>query len=319
MPMQVAVALSHVQPPLDEHTDSAQKEHATGVPSQPDSEGPLHAQPDNAAQALDEDMLPHEVTDPEQTPSGAHAQPGSPAQAVDVVLELHARGYPKQWPEVGLWQPSTVEQNDTPSEAQDVVLGVPVQRDPAPPSITVPVSPASPLPPEFVVPPVPWPPEPVTPPVAVVPPAPPWTAAQHCCIAQVQPAGQSEEDVQPVLLVPPVPIVPPLPVVPPTLGTPPAPVVPPTLGTPPAPVVPPVAVVPPLPPAPPGVVPPPPLPELPAKPPPVPGAPPRALLPVDVGASVEMAASDDEALPLLLQPVPANGSVQPTMINHQGV
>jgi len=225
---------------------------------------------------------------------------------VDVVLELHALGYPEQWPEVGPWQPINVEQNPTPSEAQDVGLGVPVQRDPAPPSITVPVSPASPLPPEFVVPPVPWPPEPVTPPVAVVPPAPPLTGAQHCCIAQVQPAGQSEEDVQPVLLVPPVPIVPPLPVVPPTLGTPPAPVVPP------------VAVVPPLPPAPPGVVPPPPLPKLPARPPPVPGAPPRALPPVDVGASVEMAASDDEALPLLLQPVPANGSAQPMMINHQG-
>jgi hypothetical protein len=31
-----------------------------------------------------------------------------------------------------------------------------------------------------------------------------------------------------------------------------------------------------------------------------------------------MAASDDEALPVLLQPVLANGSVQPTMINHQG-
>ena len=144
------------------------------------------------------------------------------------------------------------------------------------------LSPASPLPPELVVPPLPWPPDPVTPPV-VVPPAPPLTGAQHCCIAQVQPTGQSEEDVQPVLLVPP------------------------------------VAVVPPLPPAPLGVVPLPPLPELPAKPPPVPGGPPRALPPVDAGASVEMAASDDEALPLLPQPVPANGSVQPTTINHQGV
>jgi hypothetical protein len=244
---------------------------------------------------------------PEQTASGAHAQPGSPVQAVDVVLELHGRGFPKQWPEVGAWQPSTVEQNDTPSAWQLVVLGVPVHCDPTPPSITVPASPASTLPPEVVVPPVPWPAEPVIPPLAVVPPAPPWRGAQHCWEAQVQPAGQSEDNVQPVLCVPPVLIVPPLPVVPPTLGAPPAPVVPP------------VAVVPPLPPAPPSVVPPPRLPELPAKPPPVPGAPPRALPPIDVGASVEMAASDDEALPLLLQPVPANGSVQPTMINHQGV
>jgi hypothetical protein len=59
VPMQVAVALSHVQPPLDEHTDFAQKEHAIVGPSQPDSGGPPHAQPDNAAQALDEDTLPH--------------------------------------------------------------------------------------------------------------------------------------------------------------------------------------------------------------------------------------------------------------------
>jgi hypothetical protein len=251
----------------------------------------LQPQPGCAVQAGDVDRLPQAGNVPEQLPSVAHAQPGSPVQAVDVVLELHGRGFPRQWPEVGAWQPSNVEQNPTPSELQDVGLGVPVHCDPAPPSITLPASPASTLPPELVVPPVPWPPKPVTPPVR---------GAQHCWEAQIQPAGQSEDDVQPVLRVPPVLIVPPLPVAPPTLGTPPAPVVPP------------VAVVPPAPPRLP------PLPELPAKPPPVPGAPPSALPPIDVGASVEMAASDDEALPLLLQPVPANGSVQPTMINHQG-
>jgi hypothetical protein len=174
--------------------------------------GPLHAQPDNAAQALVEPTLPHAVTDPEQTASGAHTQPGSPVQAVDVVLELHGRGFPKQWPEVGLWQPSTVEQNPTPSEEQFVKLGVPVQRGPAPSSAT----PASPDPPLSIA-------------ASARPPSTP----------------------PPVPLTPPVPCKPPVPLAPPALGPPPVPVVPPPPVTPPAPVVPPVVVVPPLPPAPP--------------------------------------------------------------------
>lgn len=115
VPVQVALELSQVQPPTEEHPDSAQDEHAIGAPSQPDTRVPVHEQPDRPVQTLGEIAISHEVTNPEQTPLGAQAQPGSSVPAADVVLELHGRGDPKQWPEVGAWQPTTVEQNDTPS------------------------------------------------------------------------------------------------------------------------------------------------------------------------------------------------------------
>jgi hypothetical protein len=51
----------------------------------------------------------------------------------------------------------------------------------------------------------------------------------------------------------------------------------------------------------------------------VPEAPPLAVPPVDFGASAGLAASGEDALVLLLQPLPANGNAQPTIINNQAV
>ena len=98
-------------------------------------------------------------------------------------------------------------------------------------------------------------------------------------------------------------------VVPPLLIVPPKPVAPP------GPVVPPLAVVPPLPPAPPLNAPPPPLPELPAEPPPVLKIPPLAVPPDEIAAST--AASDKDALVLLLQPLPARNNAEPTIASNQ--
>jgi hypothetical protein len=103
------------------------------------------------------------------------------------------------------------------------------------------------------------------------------------------------------------------------LVVPPEPIFPPKPVAPPVPVVPPVAAVPLLPPLPPVNVPPPPVPELPAKPPPVPETPPLAVPPVDIGASAGFAASGEDALVLLLQPLLANGNAQPMIINNQEV
>jgi hypothetical protein len=49
----------------------------------------------------------------------------------------------------------------------------------------------------------------------------------------------------------------------------------------------------------------------------VPETPPLAVPPDEIAAST--AASGEDALVLLLQPLPANSNAQPTIINNQGV
>lgn len=99
----------------------------------------------------------------------------------------------------------------------------------------------------------------------------------------------------PVLIVPPRPVTPPVPI-------PPDPVAPPVRADPPFPVTVPPAPVPPTPP--------------PATPP-VPRTPPVAVPPVAAPTSAEGAASCDDALVLLPQPLPTSGRVQPRITSNQ--
>jgi hypothetical protein len=136
VPLHASASLFQVQPGWVEQADKlAFSKQALATPLQLGPVGSVQMQPGNARHAADV-VCRHEgsvvVT---QVPSVDHAQPRSAAQVVDVRLSLHGPPTlpPRHVPAVVVCrlQPGTPEQTG----GQEVLVGVPTQCAPMPPSI----------------------------------------------------------------------------------------------------------------------------------------------------------------------------------------